>query len=169
MSGVSQAEAAAAQLTHRLRGPLPIYTSPMLRCRQTAAPLENLWQQQAEVMPPVAEIPAPPLSLDQRHLWLQQAMAGSWTQLQQRSQPGWPDYLAWRNTLLERITALVEDSVVFSHYIAINVIVGSALRNDSMVCFRPDHASITTVDITGGTVQAVELGQQADTLVLTRA
>jgi broad specificity phosphatase PhoE len=166
--GTAQSTATAAELSRQC-GALAIYTSPMLRCRHTAAPLERLWQRQAEVMLPVAEIPAPPLTLDQRHLWLQQAMTGTWSQLQQRRQGDWPDYLAWRDTLLARVTALAQDSVIFSHYIAINAIVGVALRSDDIVCFRPDHASITIVEVAGSTVRAIELGRQADTLVLTRA
>jgi broad specificity phosphatase PhoE len=169
VEGRSQAAAAASRLDHLLEQPLRIYTSPMQRCRQTAAPLENLWQRSAEIMLAVTEIPAPPLSIDQRHLWLQQTMAGTWSQLQQQWQPGWPDHLAWRKTLLDRITAVAEDSVIFSHYIAINVIVGAASGSDSMICFRPDHASITTIEITGSTLRTVELGKQADTLVLSRA
>ena len=167
-TGISQAAATAAEISTRTR-PLPIYSSPMLRCRQTATPLEQSWQRSVEIMLPVAEIPAPPLGIDQRHLWLQQAMAGTWAQLQQQRQPDWPDYLAWRDSLLARIAALAEDCVIFSHYIAINAVVGAAQHSDEIICFRPDHASITTIDVVDGTVHIVELGKQADTLVLARA
>jgi broad specificity phosphatase PhoE len=167
-TGVSQAAAAADELNARLSRPVHIYTSPMQRCRHTAAPLENLWQRPAEVMLPVAEIPAPPLSLEHRHVWLQRAMAGTWPQLQEHSPSGGPDHLAWRSALLQRIAAVPEDSVVFSHYIAINVVVGAALGSDDMICFRPDHASITIIDTAGSSVRIVELGKQAETLVLTR-
>jgi broad specificity phosphatase PhoE len=168
VEGKLQAEAAAGELNTLLARPLRIYTSPMQRCRQTAAPLENCWQRQAELLPPVSEIPAPSVSLDQRQRWLQQATAGTWTHLQQQRQAGWPDHLAWRNALLECITAVTEDSVIFSHYIAINAVVGAALGSDNMICFRPDHASISTIDITAGALRIVALGKQADTLVLMR-
>src|SRR5689334_22809824 len=85
-TGGSQAATTAAEPDNRTR-PLPLHTSPLLRCRQTASPLEQLWQRPAQIMPAVAEIPAPPLGLEPRHLWLQQAMAGTWSQLQQRQQP----------------------------------------------------------------------------------
>jgi hypothetical protein len=38
-------------------------TSPMQRCRETARPLEQLWEQSAKVFEPVAELPSPPLDL----------------------------------------------------------------------------------------------------------
>jgi broad specificity phosphatase PhoE len=166
--GHSQAAAAAARLAARIAGALPIYTSPLQRCRQTAAALAPIWQRPAQLMTEVAEIPAPPLPLEQRHLWLQRAMAGTWSQLQQRSQPDWPDYIGWRRTLLARVTALHEDSVIFSHYIAINAIVAATREEDAVVCFRPDHASLSIVEAQGGKLHLIELGQQAETLVLTR-
>ena len=167
-TGRAQAEATAAKLAAQLSQLLPIYTSPLLRCRETAEPLERLWQRRAALMPAVAEIPAPPTGAEPRHVWLQQAMAGTWTQLQQRSQPGWPDYAAWRDTLLQQITSLTEDCVIFSHFIAINVVAGAALRDDAVVCCRPDHASVSVIETANGAVQSVQLGQQAETLVLAR-
>lgn len=166
-TGRAQAELAAAQLSARLAGqPQQLYTSPLLRCRETAAPLERAWQRPAQLLPEVAEIPAPPHV--ERHLWLQQAMAGTWTQLQQRALAGWPDYLGWRRALLDRVAALTADSVIFSHYIAINAIVAAARNDDAVVCFRPDHASVTLVEVRSGQLELVELGRQAETLVLTR-
>jgi broad specificity phosphatase PhoE len=167
-TGRSQAANSAAALAARIAGPRPIYTSPLLRCRETAAALEELWQRPATVLPEVAEIPAPPLPLEQRHLWLQQAMAGTWLQLQQQAPADWPDYLGWRRTLLERVTSFAQDSVIFSHFVAINAIVAAARNEDAVVCFRPDHASISVLEVRAGKLELVELGQQAETLVLTR-
>jgi broad specificity phosphatase PhoE len=166
-TGELQARGAAQHLAGQASCALPIYTSPLLRCRQTAAPLEHLWQRRAELLTAVAEIPAPPVT--ERHVWLQQAMAGTWTQLQQRVQSSWPDYARWRKAMIERVTALHEDSVIFSHFIAINVLVGAATDDDAVVCFRPDHASVTVLAVTDGELQVVELGKQADTLVLVRS
>ena len=57
------------------------------------------------------------------------------------------------------------DSVVFCHFIAINVLVGAARGDDQMVQFRPDNASITVVDNAGGRIEIVELGRDAETFV----
>jgi broad specificity phosphatase PhoE len=167
-TGHSQAADTAAELATRIAGARPIYTSPLLRCRETAAALERLWQRPAQLLPEVAEIPAPPLPMEQRHLWLQQVMAGTWLQLQQQAPADWPDYLGWRRTLLERVASLSEDSVIFSHFIAINAIVAAARNEAAVVCFRPDHASITSIEVRNGKFELVELGRQAQTLVLTR-
>jgi len=166
-TGEQQAEAASRILAQTLDR-LPIYTSPLRRCRETARPLERLWQRSAEVLEPVAELPSPPLDLPARQQWLRQAMQGTWSELNDLAPAGSPDYIVWRQALLDALARLPQDSVVFSHFIAINVAVAAAYARDDVVCFRPDHASITCVEAGNGSVRLIELGRQADTTILSR-
>jgi len=166
-TGHQQAEAAALTLAQTLDR-MPIYSSPLRRCRETAHPLERMWQRSAEVFDPVAELPAPPVDLRARQQWLEQAMLGTWQEMNDFAPPGSPDYLAWRETLLDSLARIPHDSVIFSHFIAINVVVGAARSRQDVVCFRPDHASITCVEVLNEGVRIVELGRQADTTVLAR-
>ena len=166
-TGQRQAEAAARTLVQALER-MPIYTSPLRRCRETASPLERLWERSAELFEQVAELPSPPLDLQARGNWLKQAMQGTWWQLSDSAPPGSPDYLAWRQTLLDSLVRMPRDSVIFSHFIAINAIVGAAHSRDDVVCFRPDYASITAVEAEAGSLRVVELGREADTSVLAR-
>ena len=70
--------------------------------------------------------------------------------------------------LLDALASVAQESVVCSHFIAINAVVGAALGRDDVVVFRPDHASITCVDVTQGRIRVVDLGRQSDTTVLAR-
>jgi hypothetical protein len=62
-------------------------------CRETALPLEELWQRTAEVFEPVTGLPSPPLDLRARQQWLKQAMQGTWRELHDLAPPGSLDYL----------------------------------------------------------------------------
>jgi broad specificity phosphatase PhoE len=164
LEGQSQAIAAAARL--QPLGPLPVYTSPLLRCVETARPLAELWRRAATPLLAVAEIPAPPLDLVARGRWLQAEMNGTWSQLQASAPPGSPDYGQWRLDLLQALRVLPTDSVVFTHYVAINVAVGAAQGHDRVLSFRPAHASITALQIRGEKIIVQSLGEQADSVVL---
>jgi broad specificity phosphatase PhoE len=167
--GAAQARATAAELAAQLRAPLHLYTSPLRRCRETAAPLAQLWNRDAVVFPAVAEIPTPPLALPAaRRDWLSNAMSGTWQQLNDSAPPGSIDYLRWRRDVIEALGALPHDSVIYTHYIAINVAVGAALARDSVLCFRPDHASVTLIEAQADGVRLVALGREAQTAVLAR-
>jgi broad specificity phosphatase PhoE len=163
--GVTQAAAVAQQLA-RTTTHAPIYSSPLRRCRETALPLCELWGCDATVLPSVAEIPSPAVDREARREWLTVAMNGTWRELHQRSPAGSIDYLDWRRSVVAALQALPHDCVVFSHYIAINVAAGAAQRREEVVCFRPDHASVTVIETGAQDLRLVELGHEARTGVL---
>jgi broad specificity phosphatase PhoE len=165
--GVTQA-AAVAQHLAKAATPAPIYSSPLRRCRETALPLCELWRREAAVLPSVAEIPSPPVDRAAKREWLTAAMTGTWSELQQNAPAGSIDYLDWRRSVVEALQALPHDCVVFTHYIAINVAVGAVQRREDVLCFRPDHASVTVIDADTHGLRLIELGNQAQTGVLTR-
>lgn len=163
--GMTQAAAVAQQLA-KATAHAPIYSSPLRRCRETALPLCELWRCDATVLPSVAEIPSPPVDREARREWLTVAMNGTWDELHRRSPAGSIDYLDWRHSVVAALQALPHDCVVFTHYIAINVAAGAAQRREEVVCFRPDHASVTVIDAGAHGLRLVELGREAQTRLL---
>jgi broad specificity phosphatase PhoE len=151
--GRSQAEAVAQKLVSR--GPLPIFSSPLKRTQETAAPLAKLWSKAPVILPPVAEIPSPKgMGLEERVVWLRKLMAGSWSEVAE-------DLRQWRAACVASIVDLKEDAVVFSHYVAINVLMGSATADDRVVCFSPENCSVTVFDNAGGKLALIEKGSEA--------
>jgi broad specificity phosphatase PhoE len=165
--GATQATAVAQHLAKAIAR-APVYTSPLRRCRETAQPLCDLWQCAATVLPAVAEVPSPPMDSAARRQWLTAAMRGTWRELLDQAPPGSIDYLQWRRRVVDALLAMPHDCVICTHYIAINVAVGAARERDEVLCFRPDHASVTVFETTVGRLQLVELGREAATDVLTR-
>jgi len=147
----------AAAVAQRLRplGPLPILSSPLARTQQTAAPLAGLWRAAVELEPAVAEIPSPEgMTLEARVVWLRKLMAGSWREVS-------PGLATWREHCIATVAAIPRDTVVFSHYVAINVIAGAAARDDRVVVFSPDNCSVTVFETDGAKLTLVEKGGEA--------
>src|SRR5437588_6304801 len=111
--GRAQAEAAAAELAPR--GPLPVVTSPLRRTRETAAPFERQWHTTASVEPAVGEIKSPTDDLAERSAWLLQILKGErrWSELDE-------ELRQWRDGVANALLALQRDTVIVTHYIAIN-------------------------------------------------
>lgn len=151
--GQKQAEIVAARLA-RL-GPLPIRTSPLKRTRETAVPLAALWKTEPAVDEAVAEIPSPGLALEQRAQWLRAFMQGSWRE-------AGVDLAGWREALVTDLKDIKDDTVIFSHYVAINVAAGAALGDDRVVVFSPDNCSVTVFETTNDGLTLVERGHEAD-------
>ena len=113
--GRAQAKAAAHALAPL--GPLPVITSPMARTRETSKPLAENWGVDVSVEPRVGEIRFPSETPADRVYWLKEVMADRWPNLG-------PDLQRWRGKVIEALLAADTDTVVFTHYIAINVAVG---------------------------------------------
>lgn len=155
--GRSEADAVAERL--RPLGPLPILTSPLRRCQETAAPLARAWDLDPIVDTAVAEIPSPDgVPIADRVEWLRAAMRGSWTDLGER-------YVAFRNGVAARLARLDQDMVVFSHFVAINAAIGAATDDDRLVVRSLDNCSVTVVEVVDGALELVEGGKEADTLI----
>jgi broad specificity phosphatase PhoE len=155
--GLAQAEELAEHLG--AGPPLPIVTSPYRRCRETAAPLARSWAVRPVVEPLVGEIPSPPgVPMGERIAWLRRAMTGTWTELGD-------DYAAYRDAVVGYVAALHADTVIMSHFVAINAVIGACLDDHRLVIRSLDNASITVVDTTGGRLSLVAGGHEADTLI----
>ncbi|MFN3230713.1 MAG: histidine phosphatase family protein [Alphaproteobacteria bacterium] len=145
-------------------GPLPVITSPMRRTQETAAAFTGLWGNEAIIDQRVSEVPSPTDDLDVRREWLMQMMPGKWSDpVAQRAGPH--DLAVWRRELVDAVTSLTEPTVITSHFVAINVLVGHIMGDDSVVCFRPDNCSVTEIISTGGDLRVSSLGHEAETEV----
>ncbi|MBV9410914.1 MAG: histidine phosphatase family protein [Acidimicrobiia bacterium] len=156
--GRAQAEAAAADLAPL--GPLPVVTSPLRRTRETAAPFERQWNVSASIEPAVGEINSPTEDLAERSAWLGAILRGErrWDDLDTERR-------GWRDGVVSALLALDVDSVVVTHFIAINAAAGAAIGDDRVVHFRPDNCSCTVLESDGHALTLMELGRQATTLV----
>ena len=153
----------AAQVADELGGPSagPLVVSPLRRTQETAAPIARRLGVAPVLEPLVGEVPAPAAhaSLAARGPWLRTFMAGSWAGAHEDG------LLAWRDGLLGALLALPADTVVVTHFVAINAAVGAALGDDRVVSFRPGHCSRTTLRLCDRGLELVHLGAEAATVV----
>lgn len=154
--GRAQAQTAAQNLAPL--GPLPLVSSPRARARETAIPLTKLWHMEPAVEERVGEIRLPSETPADRVRWLKEVMADQWPNLDR-------DLQQWRREVIEALLSIKTDTVVFTHYIAINAAVGHAIGDDRVVSFRPDNASITILETNANKIYLVERGAEADTRV----
>jgi len=141
--------------------PTRVVSSPLRRCRETAQPTADALGVALEIDPRVGEIPTPAsVAHADRPAWLRNAFAGSWGAIE-----GDLDYDAWRRGVAAALAAR-GDAAVFSHYVAINAVISVLEGHDHVMSFRPDHASITTLETDGQTLTLVGKGREASTGVL---
>lgn len=158
--GVAQALHLAERLGPRgVPTPPPVVTSPLRRCRETVAPLAQRWSVTPTIEPRVAEIPSPEgVPFGERVPWLRAAMGGTWTELG-------PRYQAYRDEVVATIAALPNGTVVVSHFIAINAVLGVCAGDDRLLLRSLDNTSVTVIGVDDTGVHLIAGGDEADTLI----
>ena len=154
--GRDQARVAAQNLKNQV--PLVLRSSPLARAFETAQPLAEMLNQDVSIEPRVAEIPSPGLSLTERGPWLRGIMQDEWSNLS-------PELQQWRADIVSCLLEAEQDTVFFSHYVAINAAVGAAAGDDRVLVFRPDNGSICCLSNEGNILPLLSRGDEAETKV----
>lgn len=155
--GRRQAAAAALQLVDQIPPGTRLLSSPMQRARETAAPLATALSAEPAIVEPFREIPTP-VAMAERQNWLNTIARQRWNEQDAMVQD-------WRATLLAALQEIREPSVVFTHFMVLNAIVGALRDDDRVVTFLPDNASVTTLRGFGDDLQLAELGREFRTKV----
>lgn len=154
--GAAQAQSVAEQLAPK--GPLQIITSPKLRCQETSKPLGAAWGREPTVEPGVTEVVMPSRLEMDRVDWLRGFMMGKWSDAEVELQ-------CWRANLIRALLDLPQDTVVFTHFVAINTVLAEAQGDERVTIFRPDNCSVTVFEAVSEQLRLIERGQEADTRV----
>ncbi len=145
----------ALQVAERLSGltGFDLFTSPLARAKETAEPLSNIWEKPAIIEPRVREVPSEGIALADRGEWLSRIMTGRWSEVDaERSR--------WRDDLLKCLRESDTPRIYFSHFIAINVVVGAITQDDRVVCVFPKNTSVFRFANHDGQLSIVEFGEQ---------
>ena len=122
--GVQQAEQAAQTLADQIDA-ARLVSSPLARAQETAIPLSAKWGTSVQIEPMIAEIPSDGIPFAERRAWLSGLMDSNWSG---QAQP----LLDWRAGILEILQSQTEDTIFFTHFMVLNVIVG-ALENSEKI------------------------------------
>jgi broad specificity phosphatase PhoE len=153
LSELGAAQAARAALLLNKTGIRRAISSPLARCQETSRAFETLAGVKARIENAVAEIPTP-ADVEDRRAWLSGVLGGKWSDVG-------PLLGRWKDGVGAALLSLPEDTVVFSHFVAINAAIGLATNSEMVVAFRPGHASRTELFSDGISLKLVSLGDEA--------
>jgi broad specificity phosphatase PhoE len=155
--GLQQARTIVTKLASSIPANVKLVSSPLARARETAQPLAEQLGLAVEYVDAFREIPAP-VPLAERRSWLGRFMGQCWEE-----QP--PSLLEWRELAIETTLGQQAPTVIFTHFMVINAIVGAAQGRSETVLFQPDNGSITRRRKLGSGLEIVDLGHQMATVV----
>lgn len=155
--GHRQAQDTAAELAGDIDQGVRIVSSPKARAQETAAPLAARLHLQPEINEVFNEIQSP-VALADRQQWLRNYMTQRWDE-----QP--ESILKWRGDILASIRGLSRPTVIFTHFLVINAVLGHIAGSDKTLTAWPDNGSHHAFQIKDGVIELLSLGRQMATVV----
>ena len=167
LTGKEQSDKIAFKLSQIAKEPFEIFSSPLIRCIETAEPFSKINNKKIKIDNRVIEIPSPIKNLKKRVVWLKRVLPLTWSELisDEDSKKSKIDYFLWRENILKFFLSLKKDTFIFTHYLVINSIVSHLKKSDKVVFFNPDNTSLTHLSLSDKKLKIISLGDEAITLI----
>ncbi len=135
-----------------------LVSSPLRRAIETAAPFKKNLDIDLKIKEEFTEIPSPGISLEERKEWLQEIFKKNITELEKPQ-------TVWKNNILSCLNKITKPTIIFTHFMVINVVSGSLKKEDKVVSFYPDNCSITEIKKEDKILQVISQGNELQTKV----
>ena len=167
LTGKKQSDKIALKLSQIAKEPFDVFSSPLIRCIETAEPFSKVKNKKIKIEDRVIEIPSPIKNLKKRVVWLKKVLPLTWEELisDEDSKESKIDYFLWRENILKFFLSLNKDTFIFTHYLVINSIVSYLKKSDKVVFFNPDNTSLTHLSLSDKKLKIISLGDEASTII----
>ena len=115
-----------------------LISSPLTRAKETSKPLSKKINIPVSINPLFAEIPSPGINLSERKEWLQKIFKMKLSDLEAPQKK-------WKNSIIAELENLDKPTIIFTHFMVINIIVSYLKESNLIVSFYPDNCSITNL------------------------
>jgi len=155
--GREQATKSAKYLSRCVPEDAQILTSPKLRAIQTGEPFSASRQRALDIDFRFIELPSPE-ALTERKDWIQRVLKGRWGELPESVH-------AWQGDVVEAIQRLQAPTVIFSHFLVINVVAAHMSGEDAVLQCMPANGSVHHLRTEEGSWEWIERGEMLQSLV----
>ena len=77
------------------------------------------------------------------------------------------DVKEWRSRIIEKLKNIKSNSIIFSHFMVINVVVGYIKKHPILLSMYPDNGSLTKIKVSNGKISLIKIGDEKNTKINT--
>ena len=135
-----------------------VISSPLKRAIETAEPISKKLSKEIEIKESFIEIPSPGIEMSERPSWLKEMFSREVDQFEKPQAD-------WRDEIISVTHSFKSPTLIFSHFMVINVLVGYLQRSNKIVTFYPDNCSVTKMSLNQGILSLEEVGSSQESVV----
>ena len=158
--GKSQAKAVRENLESFKSHNFHLISSPKKRAIETAQPTSLAWESEVKIDDAFSEIPASNIKHERRMEWLKCMMNMDIAMLPK-------DVKEWRSRIIKKLKNIKSNSIIFSHFMVINVVVGYVKNHPMLLSMYPDNGSLTKIKVSNGKISLIKIGDEKNTKINT--
>ena len=133
-------------------------SSPKSRARMTADPLIEKYKKSLLIDNIFSEIPSSKVVISGKKEWLKKIMTMNISDLPK-------EVSDWRNNIIGKSLSFSNNTIIFSHFMVINIVVSTLKEDPRIVSFYPDNCSITELESDKGKLNLISTGNELQTHV----
>ena len=157
-NGIDQAQNLSKRFENDLLRKFTFISSPKKRAIMTATPLAKKYDKDLLINKNFAEIPSPNVSIDEKRAWLKNTMHLNIKSLDENVRD-------WRLNIIDAITNLNSDAIIFSHYMVMNVLKGFIDNSDKILNFHPGYTSVMILKIQNKRISITNIEENKNTII----
>ena len=144
-----------------------VVSSPLNRCKETASLALEKKYSEVLIDNNFSELPSPTLDLERRVNWLRRILPLTWPELLKDKETieSGVNFIQWRENIMSNIYSLKKDTIIFTHFVVINAVIGEILKSDKIINFQPSNCSITEISKIKDELKIVKLGKSQESRV----
>ena len=104
------------------------------------------------------EIPSPGRDMSERHSWWREMFSKDVDRFEKPQAD-------WRDKIINVTHSFESPTLIFSHFMVINVLVGYLQKSKKIVTFYPDNCSVTKMSLNHGILSLEEIGNNQESVV----
>jgi len=142
-------------------------SSPLNRCKETASLALEKQYLEIAINDNFRELPSPTIDLEKRVDWLRRILPLTWSELlkDRETIESEVNFTQWKENIMSNIYSLKKDTIIFTHFVVINSVVGEILKSDKIINFQPSNCSITEISKINHKLKIVKLGKSLESKV----
>jgi len=142
-------------------------SSPLKRCKETAILALEKKYLEIVINDNFSELPSPTLDLEKRVNWLRRILPLTWSELLKDTETidSGVNFNQWKKNIMSNIYSLKKDTIIFTHFVVINTVIGEILKSDKIINFQPANCSITEISKINDKLKIVKLGKSLESKV----
>ena len=167
LTGKKQSDKIALKLSQIAKEPFDVFSSPLNRCIETASLALEKQYLEIEINDNFRELPSPTIDLEKRVDWLRRILPLTWPELlkDNETMESGVDFIQWKENIMSNIYSLKKDTIIFTHFVVINAVIGEILKSDKIINFQPSNCSITEISKINHKLKIVKLGKSLESKV----